>query len=145
MGTTVIALLVKGDQAFFAHVGDSRAYLIRGELIQQISEDHSLVNEQIKAGMITPEEAKHSRYKNIITRSVGFEEEVQVDVMGLTLETGDTFVLCSDGLANMVDDEELRKVVDRTPLDGAAQKLVEMANERGGDDNITVILVRAVA
>jgi protein phosphatase len=145
MGTTVIALLVKGDQAFFAHVGDSRAYLIRGELIQQISEDHSLVNEQIKAGMITPEEAKHSRYKNIITRSVGFEEEVQVDVMGLTLETGDTFVLCSDGLANMIDDEELRKVVDRTPLDGAAQKLVEMANERGGDDNITVILVRAVA
>jgi serine/threonine protein phosphatase PrpC len=145
MGTTVIALLVKGDQAFFAHVGDSRAYLIRGELIQQISEDHSLVNEQIKAGMITPEEAKHSRYKNIITRSVGFEEEVQVDVMGLTLETGDTFVLCSDGLANMVDDEELRKVVDRTPLDCAAQKLVEMANERGGDDNITVILVRAVA
>ena len=145
MGTTVIALLVKGDQAFFAHVGDSRAYLIRGDLIQQISEDHSLVNEQIKAGMITPEEAKHSRYKNIITRSVGFEEEVQVDVMGLTLEPGDTFVLCSDGLANMVDDEELRQMVDRTPLEGAPQKLVELANERGGDDNITVIVVRAEA
>ena len=74
MGTTVISIVVRDDQAFFAHVGDSRAYLIRGELIQQISEDHSLVNEQIKAGMITPEEAKHSRYKNIITRSVGFEE-----------------------------------------------------------------------
>ena len=145
MGTTVIALLVKGHQAFFAHVGDSRAYLIRGDLIQQISEDHSLVNEQIKAGMITPEEAKHSRYKNIITRSVGFEEEVQVDVMGLTLEPGDTFVLCSDGLANMVDDEELRQVVDRTPLESAPQKLVELANERGGDDNITVIVVRAEA
>ena len=145
MGTTVIALLVKGDQAFFAHVGDSRAYLIRGELIQQISEDHSLVNEQIKAGMITPEEAKHSRYKNIITRSVGFEEEVQVDVMGLTLQPGDTFLLCSDGLANMVDDEELRQVIDATPLERAPEKLVEMANERGGDDNITVIVVRAMA
>ena len=145
MGTTVIALLVRGDQAFFAHVGDSRAYLIRGELIQQISEDHSLVNEQIKAGMITPEEAKHSRYKNIITRSVGFEEEVQVDVMGLTLQPEDTFVLCSDGLANMVDDEELRQVIDATPLERAPEKLVEMANERGGDDNITVIVVRAMA
>lgn len=143
MGTTVIALLVRGDQAFFAHVGDSRAYLIRGELIQQISEDHSLVNEQIKAGMITPEEAKHSRYKNIITRSVGFEEEVQVDVMGLTLQPGDTFVLCSDGLANMVDDEELRQVIDANGLEGGPQKLVDLANERGGDDNITVIVVRA--
>ena len=111
MGTTVISLLVKDDHAFFAHVGDSRAYLIRGELIQQISEDHSLVNEQIKAGMITPEEAKHSRYKNIITRSVGFEEEVQVDVMGLVAEPGDVFILCSDGLANMVEDREIREVV----------------------------------
>src|SRR5205823_2699404 len=100
MGTTVISLLIKDDHAYFAHVGDSRAYLVRGDLIQQISEDHSLVNEQIKAGMITPEEAKHSRYKNIITRSVGFEEEVQVDVMGVITEPGDVFVLCSDGLAN---------------------------------------------
>ncbi|MCI0670629.1 MAG: protein phosphatase 2C domain-containing protein, partial [Myxococcaceae bacterium] len=95
MGTTVISLLLKDENAFFAHVGDSRAYLVRGDMIQQISEDHSLVNEQIKAGMITPEEAKHSRYKNIITRSVGFEEQVQVDVMGLVAEPGDTFILCS--------------------------------------------------
>ncbi len=145
MGTTVIALLVKDEYAFFAHVGDSRAYLIRGELIQQISEDHSLVNEQIKAGMITPEEAKHSRYKNIITRSVGFEEEVQVDVMGLALEPGDIFVLCSDGLANMVDDDELCDRVRNTPLEETPKKLVELANERGGDDNITVIVVRTFA
>jgi PPM family protein phosphatase len=143
MGTTVIVLVVKGDQAYLAHVGDSRAYLIRGELIQQVSEDHSLVNEQIKAGMITPEEAKHSRYKNIITRSVGFEEEVQVDVMGLLLEPGDTFVLCSDGLANMVDAEELRDLVWRTPVEQAPRLLVDLANERGGDDNITVIVVQA--
>jgi protein phosphatase len=142
MGTTVIALLVKDHHAFFAHVGDSRAYLIRGDLIQQISEDHSLVNEQIKAGMITPEEAKHSRYKNIITRSVGFEEEVQVDVMGLVSEPGDIFVLCSDGLANMLEDRELLDIAHKHPLADVPKRLVDLANERGGDDNITVIVVQ---
>lgn len=145
MGTTVIALMVKDDFAFFAHVGDSRAYLIRGDLIQQISEDHSLVNEQIKAGMITPEEAKHSRYKNIITRSVGFEEEVQVDVMGLVTQPGDMFVLCSDGLANMLDDREIYDIARRTPFEETPRTLVALANERGGDDNITVVVVQTVA
>ena len=142
MGTTVISLLLNEAHAFFAHVGDSRAYLVRGELIQQISEDHSLVNEQIKAGMITPEEARHSRYRNIITRSVGFEEEVQVDVMGLLAEAGDTFVLCSDGLANMLEDSEILETVRSLPLGEIPGKLIEMANERGGDDNITVVAVR---
>jgi len=145
MGTTVISLLMKEDQAFFAHVGDSRAYLVRGDLIQQISEDHSLVNEQIKAGMITPEEAKHSRYKNIITRSVGFEEEVQVDVMGLLSEPGDVFVLCSDGMANMMEDPEILHIVRHHPLSEVPRVLVDLANERGGDDNITVIAVQIQA
>jgi PPM family protein phosphatase len=143
MGTTVISLLMKEDQAFFAHVGDSRAYLVRGDLIQQISEDHSLVNEQIKAGMITPEEARHSRYRNIITRSVGFEEEVQVDVMGLLAEPGDTFILCSDGLANMLEDTEILETVRVQPLEKVPATLIALANERGGDDNITVVAVRA--
>jgi serine/threonine protein phosphatase PrpC len=142
MGTTVISLMLDDAHAFFAHVGDSRAYLVRGDLIQQISEDHSLVNEQIKAGMITPEEARHSRYRNIITRSVGFEEEVQVDVMGLLAEAGDTFVLCSDGLANMLEDSEILETVRSVPLSEIPGKLIEMANERGGDDNITVVAVR---
>lgn len=142
MGTTVISLLIHDAHAFFAHVGDSRAYLVRGEFIQQISEDHSLVNEQIKAGMITAEEAKHSRYKNIITRSVGFEEEVQVDVMGLAAEPGDTFILCSDGLANMLEDRELLETVRKNRLADVPKKLIEMANDRGGDDNITVIVVQ---
>lgn len=145
MGTTVISLLLHDDHAFFAHVGDSRAYLVRGDFIQQISEDHSLVNEQIKAGMITAEEAKHSRYKNIITRSVGFEEEVQVDVMGLVSEPGDTFLLCSDGLANMLEDRELYETVRRHKLADIPQKLIDMANDRGGDDNITVIVVQTAA
>ena len=144
MGTTVITLCIKGENALFAHVGDSRAYLVRGDLIQQVSEDHSLVNEQIKAGMITPEEAKHSRYKNIITRSVGFEEEVQVDVMGLVALPGDFFVLCSDGLANLVEDHEIREIVSNHSLKDAPKKLVELANERGGDDNITVIVATMV-
>lgn len=144
MGTTVITLCVQHQHAMFAHVGDSRAYLVRGDLIQQISEDHSLVNEQIKAGMITPDEARHSRYKNIITRSVGFEEEVQVDVMGIMLELNDSFILCSDGLANLVEDREIREIISTSELKDAPKKLVDLANERGGDDNITVIVVRAV-
>jgi protein phosphatase len=144
MGTTVISLCVQHEHALFAHVGDSRAYLVRGELIQQISEDHSLVNEQIKAGMITPDEARHSRYKNIITRSVGFEEEVQVDVMGIMLKPNDSFLLCSDGLANLVEDKEICEIVARSELKDAPKKLVDLANERGGDDNITVICVRIV-
>jgi PPM family protein phosphatase len=144
MGTTVISLLVQGEHAFFAHVGDSRAYLIRGDLIQQISEDHSLVNEQIKAGMITPEEARHSRYKNIITRSVGFEEEVQVDVMGIVTHPGDFFILCSDGLANLVEDTEIQQIVTAGAIADGPKRLIELANERGGDDNITVIVVNTV-
>lgn len=144
MGTTVISLLVRGNHALFAHVGDSRAYLVRGDLVQQISEDHSLVNEQIKAGMITPEEARHSRYKNIITRSVGFEEEVQVDVMGLIAEPGDYFVMCSDGLSNFVEDKEIREVcMAATEVAEIPRKLIAMANDRGGDDNITVIVVKS--
>jgi protein phosphatase len=146
MGTTVILLLVKGNHALFAHVGDSRAYLVRGDLIQQISEDHSLVNEQIKAGMITPDEARNSRYKNIITRSVGFEEEVQVDVMGLLTENNDAFILCSDGLANLVDDREIRDTLGGcADIKEAPKRLIDIANDRGGDDNITVIVVKTVS
>ncbi|HCF62733.1 MAG TPA: Stp1/IreP family PP2C-type Ser/Thr phosphatase [Myxococcales bacterium] len=144
MGTTTIALLIKDDAAFFAHVGDSRAYLVRGKLVQQVSEDHSLVNEQIKAGMITPDEARHSRYKNIITRSVGFEQEVMVDVMGLVCEPGDTFVLCSDGMSNLVEDHEILELASSPELASVPKGLVDLANERGGDDNITVIAVRTL-
>jgi len=144
MGTTTIALVVHGDFAFFGHVGDSRAYLVRGDLLQQISEDHSLVNEQIRAGMITAEEARHSRYKNIITRSVGFENEVAVDVMGLVVQPGDTFVLCSDGMSNLVEEAEILAVAKRPDVETIPQALIDIANDRGGDDNITVVCVRVV-
>lgn len=142
MGTTTVILLIHGDYAFFAHVGDSRIYLIRGPVVQQVTEDHSLVNEQIHAGLITPEEARHSRYKNIITRSVGFEPTVMVDSMGLVLESGDTFILCSDGMSNLVREEDIYRLVQNDDLDAAVHGLIDLANERGGDDNITVVSAR---
>lgn len=151
MGTTVSALVLKPStregsvDAYLAHVGDSRIYLVRGDVCQQISEDHSLVNEQIKAGVITAEEARHSRFKNIITRSVGFEEDVLVDVMGLWAQPGDVFMMCSDGLSNFLEDGEVREMVHRYAGDRIVdlpKAFVDLANERGGDDNITCIVVR---
>jgi protein phosphatase len=142
MGTTVTAALLGGRTAFVAHVGDSRCYLLRERRIYQVSEDHSLVNEQLKAGAISADEAKHSRFKNIITRSVGFEQQVQVDVMGLELEDGDAVVICCDGLSNLVEDPEILSIVDESPLEDAPGRLVALANDRGGDDNITVIVIK---
>ncbi len=142
MGTTVTAALLVGRTAYVAHVGDSRCYLLRGGRIFQLSEDHSLVNEQLKAGAITEEEARQSRFRNIITRSVGFEEDVLVDVVGLEIEAGDAIVLCCDGLSNLVTDAEILEIASGTRLADAPERLVALANERGGDDNITVIVVR---
>jgi protein phosphatase len=123
-------------------VGDSRCYLVRRGRIFQISEDHSLVNEQLKAGAMTPDEARHSRFRNIITRSVGFEEEVLVDLTGVDAEEGDQLLLCCDGLTNLVEDDEILEVVDRNDLNDVPKRLISIANDRGGDDNITVIAVR---
>ncbi len=143
MGTTVTAALVDGRTAFIAHVGDSRCYLVREGRIYQVSEDHSLVNEQVKAGAISLDEAKNSRFRNIITRSVGFEAGVQVDLMGLELEGGDALILCCDGLSNLVEDPEILHIVEESAIDVAPGRLVALANDRGGDDNITVIVIRA--
>jgi protein phosphatase len=144
MGTTVTAALVDGTSAYVAHVGDSRCYLVRGARIYQVSEDHSLVNEQLKAGAISPDEARHSRFKNIITRSVGFEHEVQVDLMGLEVEPNDKLVICCDGLSNLVDDQEILEAVEEATVETAPERLVSLANDRGGDDNITVIVVHVL-
>lgn len=141
MGTTVTAALIVGRTGCVAHVGDSRCYLLRGGRIYQVSEDHSLVNEQVKAGAISPEEARRSRFKNIITRSVGFEERVEVDLVRLELGAGDVLVICSDGLSNLVEDAEILRVVEEGGIDAAPRRLVELANRRGGDDNVTVIAV----
>jgi len=144
MGTTCILLLVHKDQAIVGHVGDSRAYLVRGGQVWQLSEDHSLVNEQVRAGLLTEEEARHSRLKNVITRSVGFEEDVLVDVIGVETRAGDKFLLCSDGLSNLVTNDEIRDALVREDLDKVPETLIELANSRGGDDNVTVVVVQRV-
>jgi protein phosphatase len=142
MGTTCIALLLHGDIAVVGHVGDSRAYLVREEGMLQLTEDHSLVNEQVRAGLLTPEQARTSRLRNIITRSVGFEEDVLVDVLGFATSVGDRFLLCSDGLSNLVEPSEIRAgLAAKNDLRAVCQSLVGLANERGGEDNITVVTV----
>jgi serine/threonine protein phosphatase PrpC len=143
MGTTVTALFVCSARAFIAHVGDSRCYLQRGDRIIQITDDHSLVNEQIKAGLLTREQARQSRLKNIITRSVGFERDVAVDTFALPISPGDKFLMCSDGLANFVDDTEMGLALATLPLEEVPVRMVALANDRGGDDNITVVCLGA--
>jgi len=146
MGTTCIALLIHGDIAILGHVGDSRAYAVRDGEVAQLTEDHSLVNEQIRAGLLTPDEARHSRLKNIITRSVGFEEDVLVDLLGFEVKPGDRYLLCSDGLSNLVDNDEIgAQLLRHDDPDRAARALIDLANERGGDDNITVIVIHRAA
>ncbi len=140
MGTTSVVLLIQNGKGYIAHVGDSRAYLVQQNRIQQLTTDHSLVAEQLKAGFITPEEMKNHKYRNIITRSVGFQSDVDIDLLIRDLEKGDRFVLCSDGLTNMIEDADILKIVSKNDPKTSCQKLVEMANKKGGDDNVTVIV-----
>ena len=142
MGTTATAILFHNDKAYIAHVGDSRAYCFKDSNIHQLTEDHSLVHEQLKSGLITEDEAKSHQLKNIITRSVGVQEEVEVDTIVWPLKDGDKYLLCSDGLSNMVTDLEMKDIVLRYSVENGAKTLVDLANERGGDDNITLILIK---
>lgn len=142
MGTTAVILVFLNGMAYMAHVGDSRGYLIRGGEITQRTEDHSWVNEQIKAGLITAEAAKHHRFRNIITRSLGFQEEVEIDTQVLRAEPGDVYLLCSDGLSNLVTEDELREMLVEKSFQQTARDLIDLANDRGGDDNITLVLAR---
>ncbi len=142
MGTTVIVMLVDGGNAYVAHVGDSRAYVVREDLIEQLTEDHSLVNEKIRAGVLTPEEAKTHKLRNIITRSLGYQEDVDVDIQVRAIRRNDTFLLCTDGLSNLVETGELGEAVRGGSPQGAARTLIELACDRGGDDNITTVICR---
>ncbi len=141
MGTTMTAMVLARETAYFAHVGDSRVYLYREGEIRQLSDDHSLVNEHVKAGLITPHQAKLSFFRNIITRSVGTDRALLVDSFSLPVKAGDKFVLCSDGLINLVEDDEIAEVLAGTADNEVCEALVALANERGGDDNITVVFV----
>jgi len=141
MGTTLTVLLFAGNQLHMGHVGDSRAYLYRDGRARQLTEDHSWIAEQVRAGIITESEARESKFRHIITRSVGFEREVDVDGLGVAVEAGDCFLLCSDGLSNLVSPEEVGRIVTTTFYAKVPQLLVDLANDRGGDDNITVVVV----
>lgn len=140
MGTTCTTLVLRGDQAFSAHVGDSRLYLIRRGKLHVLSEDHSLVREMVKQGLISHEEARHHEDRNVITRALGLHPHVEVALWPkpLGVQAGDWFVICSDGLHDLVQDEEIRQVVEAASAQEAAEHLVALAKKRGGHDNITV-------
>jgi serine/threonine protein phosphatase PrpC len=140
MGTTLSALLVLGDYAITAQVGDSRVYLIRDDACEQLTEDHTLIAWQLKQGLITPAEAKKSPHRNVITRAVGNREYVQVDTKLIGLKGGDRFLLCSDGLHGYLRDREVAPIV-KLGGEEAVKRFIDLANDRGGKDNITAILV----
>jgi serine/threonine protein phosphatase PrpC len=142
MGTTAVVLVLRAGNAYVAHVGDSRVYRLRDGVIEQITEDHSLIAEKLRHGLITPEEAKNHRMRNVITRSLGYQEDVEVDLQVLAVRRGDTFLMCSDGLSGHVQDTEMGESMTRQGPQVAARGLIELACERGGEDNITTIIAR---
>ncbi len=141
MGTTITVALVEDDRVAFGHVGDSRAYLVRDADMEQLTEDHSLVNELLKTGKLSREEAETHPQRSVITRALGTDPDVDVDTFSVRAETGDLFLLCSDGLTDMVSEESILDVVERNrnDIDVALRALVKEANRGGGQDNITVV------
>jgi PPM family protein phosphatase len=141
MGTTMTVALVEGDEVAIGHVGDSRAYLIRDGRLEQLTDDHSLVAELVRSGKLTPEEAETHPQRSVITRALGTEADVDVDTFSVRSAPGDLFLLCSDGLTSMVDDETILDAVERNraDLEEAAKALINAANRGGGEDNITVV------
>lgn len=145
MGTTVVAALIQDKLGVIGHIGDSRAYHIRGETMKQITEDHTLVNELAKSGQISSEEAANHPRRNVLTRALGTDSQVEVDLLTIDWQPGDILLLCSDGLSNMIDDSQMLETVRAPELDLAAKadRLVELALQAGGDDNITVVLLQS--
>ena len=144
MGTTVVGLMIAESVATVAHVGDSRAYLLRDGELSLVTDDHTWVNEQVKAGYLTSEQARTHPLKSVVTRAVGGDHEVEVEVIEGDVQKGDLFLLCSDGLTSMLGDDEIRDLlVDADDLETCCQRLVDDANDHGGVDNVTVILIRS--
>jgi serine/threonine protein phosphatase PrpC len=141
MGTTMIVALAEDDGVTFGHVGDSRAYLARDGSLEQLTEDHSLVAELVRTGKLSPEEAEHHPQRSVITRALGTDPDVDVDTFTVTPQAGDIFLICSDGLTTMIDDETIGRVLQERQgdLDDAAKELIRLANKAGGEDNITVV------
>jgi len=148
MGTTVVGALFSGRKGkmYIGHVGDSRAYRVRGGEIRQMTRDHSLVNDYLLAMPELTEEQKSELPKNVITRALGMQEHVSVDLQGDDATVGDCYVLCSDGLSGMIEDAEILEIVSKSPsVEEACRKLIALANEHGGEDNITAVLIRIEA
>ncbi|MCH5267856.1 MAG: Stp1/IreP family PP2C-type Ser/Thr phosphatase [Lachnospiraceae bacterium] len=145
MGTTVVACTIQEDTLYIANIGDSRLYIIR-DGIAQITDDHSLVEEMVKQGNITESEARMHPQKNIITRALGINGEVQADFFEIEVQQNDIIMLCSDGLSNMIEDEDMEYIVKNSEsLQEAGETLIARANENGGSDNITVVLAKVCA
>ncbi len=143
MGTTVVSAFFKDGCAYLAHVGDSRGYAFSGGKLRQVTEDHSLLNEMVKARNMTPEEIEAFPHKNVIVRALGMKDGVEVDVVREELRDGDVVLLCSDGLSGMLSDAEMEAILRKhSDLDAAAKELIAKANEAGGVDNVTCILAR---
>ena len=146
MGTTVVAALFYDNRISIAHVGDSRLYRQRGSQIAQVTMDHSLLQELVDRGFYSPEEAQRAANKNYVTRALGVEAQVEVEVQEHPVDKGDIFILCSDGLSDMVEDEDIRLTISTfgANLDTVAKQLIQLANENGGRDNVSVVLAQAV-
>ncbi|MBI4508102.1 MAG: Stp1/IreP family PP2C-type Ser/Thr phosphatase [Deltaproteobacteria bacterium] len=147
MGTTIVTSLVSGDKIYVAHVGDSRCYRVRGGAVEQITRDHSLLEDYKEAKPdMTEEEQRNFPHKNVITRALGMRDSVQVDIKPHQIVDGDIYLMCSDGLSGMVEDQEiLRVVTNAKSLERAVAELVDMANRAGGTDNITTLIMQCVA
>ena len=145
MGTTCTLLLLDGDELHIAHVGDSRAYLYRSGELSQLTEDHTLVSRMVREGRLQPEEAERHPQRSIITRALGVDADVEVDELSMGIEEGDRYLICSDGLTSMIDTESVRDVLGSvTDPNAAVEHLVDRANDAGGEDNVTVVLVDIV-
>jgi protein phosphatase len=144
MGTTLVVALFRDNRVSVAHIGDSRLYRLRTEKLDQITRDHSLLQEQIDSGMLTKEAARRSQNKNLVTRALGIEPEVEAEIHTYDVMPGDIFLLCSDGLNDMVEDEDIELTLNAmgSNLPLAANQLVQMANDNGGRDNVSVVLVK---
>lgn len=145
MGTTATALVIKDDQIFVGHMGDSRAYLFRDSAIAQLTKDHSMVNRMVEQGLLSKEEANGHPQRNVIYKALGVNRDADLELIGpLPVHVNDIYLLCSDGLTNLVTDEEMLKIVKKENPKKACEKLIQLANKRGGDDNITVQIVKVI-
>jgi len=140
MGTTLTAVLVHGGRAHVVHAGDSRCYMFRDGELRQLTDDHSWIAEQLRSGAISEAEAKSSKFRHVITKSIGFERDIEADMKSVPVSPGDCFLLCSDGMSNYIEHGELERIVAMTWYRRLPETLIELANQRGGDDNITVVV-----